>query len=89
MEEVPLWVVLSAIATVVALMICGVTCCTVRCFRPENTRGPAWYLRKDGKEQIVRAPFKGDRDETRDTKYWLRVKDELEKPPAPATTTTS
>lgn len=53
--EFPLWASLAAVGGGVALMLCLVTCCTVRCFRPENSRGPKWVQDKDGKEQVVNA----------------------------------
>ena len=71
--EFPLWSVLSIIGGAVLLLLCLVTTCAVRCFRPQNTAGPAWFVRKDGKEQLVKAPFRSDR--AQDGRNWLRVKD--------------
>jgi hypothetical protein len=71
--ELPLWAVLSTISGAVLLLLCLVTCCAVRCFRPQNTRGPEWFVRRDGKEQLVQAPFKEGREQ-KDDNNWLRVK---------------
>ena len=73
--EFPLWAVLSIIGGAVLLLLCLVTTCAVRCFRPQNTAGPAWFVNKNGKEQLVKAPFRSDRDPEQDGRNWLRVKD--------------
>ena len=75
MEEIPIGWVLLIIASAVLLLLCLITCCAVRCFRPQNSRGPEWFVRKDGKEQLVKAPFRNDRDPKDDGRNWLRVKD--------------
>lgn len=72
---VPLWAVLLIISSAVLLLLCLVTTCAVRCFRPQNTRGPDWFVRKDGVEQLVKAPFRDDRDPQDDGRNWLRVKE--------------
>jgi hypothetical protein len=74
MDEIPVGIVVAIILAAVAMLICLVTLCAVRCFRPQNTRGPEWYTRKDGKEQLVKAPFRNDRDPSDDGRNWLRVK---------------
>ena len=74
MDEIPVGIVVSIILAAVGLLLCLVTCCSVRCFRPQNTRGPEWFVRKDGKEQLVKAPFRTDRDPTDDGRNWLRAK---------------
>ena len=48
------------IAASVVLMLVLVACCAVRCFRPENAKGPSWYPTKDGKETYVRGAFQKD-----------------------------
>lgn len=70
--ELPVGVVVLIIVGGVLLLLLSVTCCVVRCFRPENTRGPKWYLKSDGQEQIVKAPFRNDRDPKDDPRNWLR-----------------
>jgi hypothetical protein len=72
--ELPIFVVLAIIGSAVLLLLCLVTCCAVRCFRPQNARGPEWFARRDGKEQLVKAPFQNDRDASDDGRNWLRVK---------------
>ena len=62
----PLWAALLSIIGGVVLMLSFVTCCVVRCFRPEGTRGPAWTPNKDGTEQTIRSFFKPSDDS------WLR-----------------
>ena len=74
MDGIRVGIVVGIILAVVALVLCLVTCCTVRCFRAQNTRGAEWYVRKDGKEQWVKAPFRNDRDPTDDGRNWLRAK---------------
>lgn len=74
MDEIPVGLVAAIILAAVALLQCIVTCCVVRCFRPQNSRGSKWFVRKDGKEQIVKAPFRNDRDPADDDRNWLRVK---------------
>ena len=64
-----MWLVVVIISSAVVLLLCVVTCCAVRCFRPQNTRGPDWYVRKDGQEQIVKAPFRADKDQ-KTTRNW-------------------
>jgi len=53
----------------VLLLLSLVTLCVVRCFRPQQTQGPDWYVRRDGAEQIVK------RDADRNN-FWLTLKDE-------------
>lgn len=53
----PLWAVLIIIGVSVALMLTSVACCAVRCYRPENSKGPAWFPNKEGKETIVRGAY--------------------------------
>ena len=70
--EPPVGLVSLAIFGTIGLLIVLVTCCAVRCFRPENTHGPEWYTSKNGEEQTIKAPFKKDRDVNSDTRNWLR-----------------
>ena len=69
-----MWLVVVIISSAVVLLLCVVTCCAVRCFRPQNTRGPDWFIRKDGQEQLVKAPFRADKDSNDDVRNWLRLK---------------
>jgi hypothetical protein len=55
--DFPLWAVLTIIGVSVSLMLTFVACCSVRCFRPENEKGPAWFPSKEGKEQFARGLF--------------------------------
>lgn len=77
--EVPLWAALAIVAICVFLLLCIVTFCVVRCFRPENSRGPEWIPDKNGKEQTVRTFFRQS-DEASDTKRWLRKNDSQSAP---------
>lgn len=38
----PLWLILTLVVLFLACLIGCCTCCAVRCFAPENTRGPFW-----------------------------------------------
>lgn len=60
MAEFPLWAVLTIIGASVLLMLCCVACCAARCFRPQNSKGAAWYPNKDGKETYARGFFEDD-----------------------------
>ena len=81
--EIPLWTVLLIIGSAVLLLVCLVTTCAVRCFRPQNSRGSDWFVRKDGKEQLVRGPFSNG-DGSGNGNNWLRVKDAAVPPAAVA-----
>ena len=71
--EVPLWAALAILAFSVFALLCFVTFCVVRCFRPENSRGPEWLPNRDGKEQTVNSFFRqSDND---NNKMWLRKND--------------
>ena len=69
---VPLVVFLLAIGSAVVLLLSLVTCCAVRCFRPQNSRGAEWYISKTGKDQTVQAPFSNQRDDGNLSESWLR-----------------
>ena len=75
--EVPLWAVLTSIGGAVVLLICLVTVCAIRCFRPQNSVGPEWFVSKQGKEIHVKGLFRdgGDGDTNQDGNAWLRVKE--------------
>ena len=64
MVELALQGVLGAVASVILVIIGGIACCTVRCFRPQNSRGAAWHVNENGEKQIVKAPF---------SKKWISV----------------
>jgi len=64
MVELALQGVLGAVASVIFLIIGGIACCTVRCFRPQNSRGAAWHVNENGEKQTVNAPF---------SKKWITV----------------
>ena len=53
-----LWLALLLICAGVLLLLSLVVCCTVKCFRPENTKGPKWVRGEDGKERVVKGFFK-------------------------------
>ena len=73
MAPVPVPLVSLFIFGAVAFLICLITCCAVRCFRPQNKRGPEWYANRNGNEQTVKAPFRADRDVNDDGRNWLRA----------------
>lgn len=60
MAEFPLWAALAIIGASVLLMILCVACCAARCFRPQQSKGSAWYPNKEGKETYARGLFEGD-----------------------------
>jgi len=39
--QITVWGVLVVIAGAIAASLCCLTCCVVRCFRPQNQRGPS------------------------------------------------
>lgn len=78
-----LWIALLAIGGGICLMLCVVTCCVVRCFRPENSRGPAWVSSKDGKAQLVKSLWRTEGENVPGDKNWLRKGDGT---PVPAAT---
>ena len=49
--------ILAATASVIFVIVCGTACCAVRCFRPQNSRGPAWIPNDKGQKMIVTEPF--------------------------------
>ena len=51
------WLVLLAIAAGVFVLLCSVTLCTVRCFRPENSRGAQWHTSEKGDKLVVKSAF--------------------------------
>ena len=38
----PFWVIIAIVVLFLSCLIGCCTCCAVRCFAPENTRGPLW-----------------------------------------------
>ncbi len=71
--ELELWVILLAIAGGICLLLCSVTCCVLRCFRPENTRGPEWFHGNEGEQRTVKSAFTNDQDPDSNPARWLRV----------------
>ena len=71
---VELALVLSIIAGALVALFCCVGSCVVRCFRPENSRGPLWFPTADGKPQRVVGLWE-KRDDT-EKRSWL---EEVEK----------
>jgi hypothetical protein len=55
--QLELWAVVVIVSAVIALLLCLVVCCVSRCFRPENSRGTAWFPAKDGSERLVPGAF--------------------------------
>lgn len=55
--DFPLWAALSIVGASVVLMLMCVACCSVRCFRPENSKGSAWFPSRNGRETFVRGAF--------------------------------
>jgi hypothetical protein len=49
--------ILGATAGAIFVIICGTACCAVRCFRPQNSRGPSWMPDDKGQKMIVNEPF--------------------------------
>jgi hypothetical protein len=82
MDEIPIPIVLLIILGAVLVLLLSISCCAVRCFRPQNSRGPDWFVRRDGKQQLVKAPFRDDRDPNNDSRNWLRLKQPINIPPA-------
>ena len=74
--EFPLWASLAIVALSVVAVICLVACCVVRCFRPENTRGPAWVPTKEGHEQLAKSWYRHAGEDLvgadDDKRRWLR-----------------
>jgi hypothetical protein len=72
-----LWLVLATITAAVGLMLLCVCQCATRCFRPQNARGAAWFMDRNGKEQLVKGVFEGGDG-------WLKPKTGPAPPAAPA-----
>lgn len=72
-----LLLVLTIITIAVSLMLLAVCQCTIRCFRPQNSKGAAWFMDRQGREQLVRGPWEGGEG-------WLKPKEASEAPVAPA-----
>jgi len=72
MVELALQGVLGAVASVILVIIGGVACCTVRCFRPQNSLGASWHVNESGEKQTVNAPF---------SKKWITVEKATTKNP--------
>ena len=53
---------LGGIVLGIFALLCGITCCVVRCFRPEGSRGPKWIVDPaTGADRVVAKPFgRGD-----------------------------
>lgn len=58
-----LWAVLLIVFGCIAALLAFVTCCVVRCFRPDGEKGPEWYPTKEGKTQLVKGVMRSDRPE--------------------------
>lgn len=80
--EVALWIVLLSLAAGVGAMLSCVTCCAVRCFRPENSAGAEWFPDRDGKERLVKGVW-----ERTGTRGWLKGKEAAKPTIQPASTT--
>lgn len=48
-EGPPLWVLITAVVTVLIVIIGGLTCCIIRNFYPANSIGPAYETTGEGK----------------------------------------
>lgn len=71
-----LWVVLLIIFVCIALLLSFVTCCVVRCFRPDGAKGPEWFPTKEGNTQLVKGVMRSNRPEgetTAEKNRWLSV----------------
>jgi len=73
--EIPLYLVLGGLGGFIVLLLCLVTTCTVRCFRPANSQGPQWFVSKKGEGQVVKAPFNEDREKNQNQQNWLKIDD--------------
>lgn len=67
--------VLLIISIALIALFCCVGCCVVRCFRPQGSRGPAWFPTADGKPQRVLGYWEERNDDNK--RAWLEeVKDD-------------
>ena len=69
--EMELMLVLAIITLALVALFCCVGFCVVRCFRPENSRGPLWFPTAEGKPQRVVGVWE-KREPGDDKKRWLR-----------------
>ena len=53
-DTFPGWLIPAAVLAGLVLMIACLVCCTVRCFSPEQTKGPLWTTTEQGEAQFVR-----------------------------------
>tara|TARA_B110001452_G_scaffold198367_1_gene168342 strand:+ start:7430 stop:7732 length:303 start_codon:yes stop_codon:yes gene_type:complete len=53
-DTFPGWFIPVAVLVCLILMITCLVCCTVRCFSPEQTKGPLWTTTEQGEAQLVR-----------------------------------
>ena len=72
--------VLSIISTSLVLLFCCIGVCVVRCFRPQNSRGPKWFPDAEGTPQRVLGFWEARKDDDQ-KKSWL-VAEEKENNPS-------
>ena len=46
--DIPFWVIILIVVLALFCLFCCCTCFVVRCFAPENTKGPAWEHNTEG-----------------------------------------
>ena len=74
-DGLALWAVLFIIFAGIFGLLSLVTCCVVRCFRPEGKLGPEWFPSKDGEARLVKGVMRSDRPEgetSAQKAVWLR-----------------
>jgi len=64
-DTFPGWLIPVVVLVGLILMITCLVCCTVRCFSPEQTKGPLWTTTEQDEAQFVRPA-------TRDG-HWLQT----------------
>ena len=76
-NNMELFIVLAVISTSLVLLLTCTACCVVRCFRPQNSKGPAWFPDAEGNPQRVVGLFdeRDDRGEGQ-RKGWLEKVDD-------------
>lgn len=56
--DLPFWVIILIVVLALGCLFCCCTCFVVRCFAPENTKGPAWEINTEGYRWV--RPFTWD-----------------------------
>lgn len=51
-DGVAFWLIILLVVLIIFVILCCCTCFVVRCFAPENTKGPSWEHNTEGRRWI-------------------------------------